>query len=283
MAALRKAAFSGSWYPGSADQCEAQINAFLDEGRGTETRANLVGGIVPHAGWFFSGSIACNAIQALSRSMQPDVVVVFGMHMHPGSTPCMYTTGEWETPFGNLPVAMDLAGDLAAEFTFSVNQEKDFFRDNTIELQLPFVKYFCSSAEFVPIGVPPAPFALKLGAAAVEIAARKGLKLMVIGSTDLTHYGPNYGFMSKGTGPAALDWVRDENDKKVIEAMVAMQPEEVIRQGLANHNACCSGAAAAALSAGVKAGAQKGECLTYATSADKSPGSSFVGYVGVVF
>ena len=283
MAAFRKAAFSGSWYPGNPDKCESQINDFIDEGQGPVTRSNLIGGIVPHAGWFFSGSIACNVIRALSRSGQPDVVVVFGMHMHPGSTPCIYTAGEWETPFGGLRVATDLAGDLAEKFTFSVNQEEDFFRDNTIELQLPFVKYFFDSAEFIPIGVPPAPFALKLGEAVAEIAANKGLKLMVIGSTDLTHYGPNYGFMSKGTGPAALDWVRGENDKKVIEAMIAMQPEEVIKQGLANHNACCSGAAAAAITAGIKAGAQKGECLTYATSADKSPGSSFVGYVGMVF
>ncbi len=283
MAAMRKAAFSGSWYPGNADQCETQINEFLDEGRGAGSRANLVGGIVPHAGWFFSGSIAGNIIHTLSRSIQPDVAVVFGMHMHPGSTPCIYTTGEWETPFGGLRVATDLAGDLAETFPFSVNREADFLRDNTIELQLPFVKYFCDSVEFIPIGVPPAPFALELGETIAEIAEKKGLKLMVIGSTDLTHYGPNYGFMSKGTGPAALDWVRDVNDKKVIEAMVALQPEEVIKQGLGNHNACCSGAAAAAISAGVKAGAQKGECLTYATSADKSPGSSFVGYVGIVF
>jgi MEMO1 family protein len=283
MAALRKAAFAGSWYPGSADECETRITEFLDEGQGTDTRADLIGGIVPHAGWFFSGSIACNTIHAVSRSGQPDVVAVFGMHMHPKSTPCIYTEGEWETPFGNLSVATDLAGDLAETFTFSENREQDFYQDNTIELQLPFVKYFCKTAEFIPIGVPPAPFALKLGEAVAEIAEKKGLRLMVIGSTDLTHYGPNYGLMSKGTGPAALNWVRDENDKRVIEAMVALQPEEVIKQGLANRNACCSGAAAAAISAGVRAGAQKGECLTYATSADKSPGSSFVGYVGVVF
>ncbi len=283
MSSFRKAAFSGSWYPGSAEQCEAQIKEFLEEGSGAGGGANLVGGIVPHAGWFFSGSIACNVIHTLSRSGQPDVVVVFGMHMHPAATPCIFTAGKWETPFGNLRVADDLASDLADKFPFNVNRDEDFQRDNTIELQLPFVKYFFGSAEFIPVGVPPTPFALEIGAAVVEAAEKMGLNLMVIGSTDLTHYGPNYGFLSKGTGPEALDWVRDENDKKVIAAMAAMQPEEVIRQGIANHNACCSGAAAAAISAGLKTGARKGECLAYATSHDKSPGSSFVGYAGIIF
>ena len=283
MTEVRKAIFSGSWYPKSARECETQIKTFLAEGPDAGKGVDLVGGIVPHAGWFFSGSIACNVIHALSRSGPPDVVVVFGMHMHPNATPCIYTAGEWETPFGNLKIAGEMAGQLAETFPFSVNRDADFFRDNTIELQCPFVKYFFRSAEFVPIGVPPTPFALKLGEAVVETAEKLGLKLAVLGSTDLTHYGPNYGFLDKGTGPEALDWVKNENDRKVIDAMAAMQPEEVIRQGLANHNACCSGAAAAAITAGVKAGAQKGECLTYATSADKSPGSSFVGYVGMVF
>jgi AmmeMemoRadiSam system protein B len=280
---VRESVFSGSWYPGSAGECEKQIKAFLAEGPGADAGEGLVGGIVPHAGWFFSGSIACNVIHALSRTGQPDVVVVFGMHMHPGSTPCIYTAGSWQTPFGDLPIAAEMAGRLAEQFAFSINRDQDFFRDNTIELQCPFVKYFFDAAAFIPIGVPPAPFALEVGEAVVATAEQVGLKLMVIGSTDLTHYGPNYGFMDKGTGPAALDWVREENDKQVIDAMAAMQPAEVIKQGLANHNACCSGAAAAAISAGVKAGARKGECLSYATSADKSPGSSFVGYVGMVF
>jgi len=283
MATIREAIFSGSWYPASARECEAQIQAFMTEGRLAGEGGDLVGGIVPHAGWFFSGSIACKVIHALSRSGSPDVVVVFGMHMHPGSTPCMYTAGQWETPFGNLKIATKMAGKLAGKFPFSVNRDADFSRDNTIELQCPFVKYFFDSTEFIPIGVPPTSFALDLGEAVVETADSLDLKLVVLGSTDLTHYGPHYGFLDKGTGPEALDWVRNENDQKVIDAMAAMRPEEVIKQGLANRNACCSGAAAAAISAGVKKGAQQGECLTYATSADKSPGSSFVGYVGMVF
>jgi AmmeMemoRadiSam system protein B len=63
--------------------------------------------------------------------------------------------------------------------------------------------------------------------------------MVVIGSTDLTHYGPNYGFTSKGVGSTAVDWVRDENDRRVIDAMTRMDPDAVIREGLSNDNACC--------------------------------------------
>jgi MEMO1 family protein len=105
----------------------------------------------------------------------------------------------------------------------------------------------------------------------------------VIGSTDLTHYGRNYGFIPHGSGPAALEWVRQENDHRVIEAMLALAPEKIIAEGLEHQNACCAGAAAAAVAAAMQLGARSAWTLDYATSYDKSPGESFVGYAGVLF
>jgi AmmeMemoRadiSam system protein B len=63
---IRKADFAGSWYPGSAGECEREINSFLSEKVKASSIENLVGGIVPHAGWYFSGSIACNVIHSLN-------------------------------------------------------------------------------------------------------------------------------------------------------------------------------------------------------------------------
>ena len=69
----------------------------------------------------------------------------------------------------------------------------------------------------------------------------------------------------------------------MIDTMMAMEPQQVISEALANQNACCAGAAATAIAAGKALGAEKAETIAYATSYDKSPGDSFVGYVGIVF
>ena len=62
-AKVRKAVFAGSWYPSSASECEREITGFLEEGKNLNPPGRaLVGGIVPHAGWYYSGSIACNVI-----------------------------------------------------------------------------------------------------------------------------------------------------------------------------------------------------------------------------
>lgn len=281
---IRKSRFSGTWYPDTSGACEKEIRQFLQEGKtGNSPPANPKGGIVPHAGWYFSGSIACHVIHALTQGETPDTVVIFGMHLHPDSSPCMMPKGAWETPFGPLPVQEELAAELEKAFSLKIETMSRFAPDNTIELQLPFVKYFFPDVKILALGVPPADISLGIAKKITEIASVLKLRLRVIGSTDLTHYGNNYGFAPKGSGPEALDWVRRENDRHFIDAVLSMNPAQVIQEGLSRHNACCAGAAAAALTAAKELGAVRAESLAYATSHDRHPSDSFVGYAGIVF
>jgi MEMO1 family protein len=283
---VRRAVFAGSWYPARASECEREIKAFIEPGHIPPSRIPTpVGGVVPHAGWFFSGRIACNVIHCLTQAgpTVPDVIVLFGMHLRRGAANVMMPTGGWDTPFGVIPVQEELAAAVARQFPFRQETPASFTQDNTIELQLPFIKYFFPEAAIVAMGVPPARESLAIGSAVVDAARQLGLSLKVIGSTDLTHYGVNYGLVSHGTGPEAVAWVRQENDRRVIEAMLSLDPERVIEEGLKNQNACCPGAAATAIQAGRRLGATAAESITYATSYDRSPGDSFVGYVGIVF
>jgi AmmeMemoRadiSam system protein B len=261
-----------------------EINGFLAEGQKLDLPdGEKVGGIVPHAGWYFSGSIACNVIRSLKSDEPPDVLVIFGMHLHPDDRCVMMAEGAWETPFGEIVVEEQLAGELAKDFSFNLESFNNFAQDNTIELQLPFIKYFFQNVRIVAMGVPPAKSSLAIGRAVVDIAKRLGLNVKVIGSTDLTHYGPNYGFVSEGTGAQAVDWVRHQNDRRIIDLMLHLDAESVINEALSRHNACCAGAAATAIQTAKHLGADRAESIAYATSYDKNPGDSFVGYVGIVF
>lgn len=287
MKKTRKASFSGSWYPASASDCEKEIQAFLEApGFQSIPKANYIGGIVPHAGWYFSGTLACQVISALSdpdATQQPDVVVVFGMHMHPRSTPCIMTEGAWETPFGNIEIDSELSGRLTQNFSFNIETPDRFTPDNTVELQLPFIKYFFNTSRLIPIGVPPAGKSLEIARRLSEIAKQSNITIKVVGSTDLTHYGSNYGFAPVGTGKDAVDWVRNHNDQKAIDRMINMDPEGLIAEGLASSNACCSGAAAAAIAAADTLGAKHAKFIGYRSSYDTHPGDSFVGYTGILF
>ena len=281
---LRRAAFAGSWYPDDERSCRSQIEQFLEETfRGVDLPCVPRAGIVPHAGWVFSGALACHVIQALGKDDAPDAVVLFGMHMHPGQRPVIMDRGAWETPLGHLPIAENLAAYLTERLDFTVERPEDPNRDNTIELQLPFVRYFFGEIPILPIGVPPSDMALRVARTVVAGARDLDLDLKIVGSTDLTHYGPNYGFTRHGSGTAAVAWVKEDNDRRFIEAALALNPEAVIEGGLHRQNACCSGAAAAAIQAAQHLGASQGVLMAHTTSYDKIPSDSFVGYAGIAF
>ncbi|HSO19187.1 MAG TPA: AmmeMemoRadiSam system protein B, partial [Desulfosarcina sp.] len=74
-----------------------------------------------------------------------------------------------------------------------------------------------------------------------------------------------------------------ENDRRVIEAMLDLDAQGVIEEAATHRSACCPGAAAAAIAAGRRLGATQAESVGYATSYERSPGESFVGYVGIIF
>jgi len=281
---IRRAIFSGSWYPGDESSCRQEILDFVKNSVSvTSQKIKRVGGIVPHAGWYFSGQIACNVINCLKGRQDPDVIVIFGMHLPPSGPNFIMNQGYWETPIGKIEIDEELSNHLIKRFPFQVENPESARQDNTIELQLPFIKYFFPDVKIVPIGVAPTSQAMDIGRSVVKLANKLGLHIKVLGSTDLTHYGMNYGFTPQGKGRDAVNWVKYENDRRIVEQMMEMDSEMVMKEGLSHQNACCPGAAAAAIEAGKNLGAEKAESLVYATSYDKSPGESFVGYVGIVF
>lgn len=281
---VRKAILAGSWYPGQAAECEREIGTFMkDSNIHRMSGQKVIGGTVPHAGWYFSGSIACNVIHHLVDEDPPDSIVLFGMHLHSNAPNYIMKEGFWETPFGDIRIEETLTDALIRAFPFIVETADDFIEDNTIEIQLPFIKYFFKDVSIVPIGVPPRSSSLEIGIAAVNIANEIGMKIRIIGSTDLTHYGRNYGFSPKGAGRSAVDWARRTNDRTIIDRMTEMDPEAVIETAQAQQNACCSGAAATAIAAVKQLGAKTAKTIAYANSFDKQPGDSFVGYAGIVY
>ena len=280
----RRADFAGAWYPGNESDCQRAIEEFVTSGLPCPAgMGDVVGGIVPHAGWLYSGRIACNVIQCLDRQVKPDTCIIFGRHLHPESSNYIMKEGQWETPLGALKIDSVLADKVAEEFSFTIETATRYDQDNTIELQLPFIKYFFPQTMIVPIGAPPSVNSLSIARKTAELAKEMGRTSIVLGSTDLTHYGYNYGFTPKGTGEDAIEWVKNENDKRAVDLMVDMDEQGVIKDALENHNACCSGAAGAAIAAAKELGANKGSKIIYSTSYDIRPDSSFVGYVGIVF
>ena len=127
---MRRADFAGSWYPGSESDCRVNIEGFSDASIPCpDDIESVVGGIVPHAGWYFSGQIACNVIKCLNIKEGPDTCIIFGRHMHPGSDNIIMKEGQWATPIGALEIDTGIAERLTDEFAFTVETDSRYEQD----------------------------------------------------------------------------------------------------------------------------------------------------------
>jgi AmmeMemoRadiSam system protein B len=263
------------WYPGGREQTIRDIEEFRRHTKHPEGKA--VAGVAPHAGWSFSGSIACHVFQSLYEQVQ--TVVVVGGHLAPHSGLLAASEQGYETPLGVLAADLELLEDLSADLTF----KEDRYADNTVEVQLPLLKYLHPEARALHLRASPSAEALELGEQLARAAERLPRKIAVVGSTDLTHYGDNYGFTPKGTGPGALKWVKEVNDRRLIEALVDLELEKALELAGTEHSACSVGGAVAAARFAERLGVERGELLEYRTSYDLSPSPFFVGYAGVIY
>ena len=288
----RKPVVAGQFYPGQYDSCVDEINECLQQQTiSKQLPQTMVAGIVPHAGWVFSGSVAALVFSAIKQQHEKvNTFVIFGaVHSFFGQEPAVYDKGSWITPLGEVAIDEELASAvLSSSAAVSDSQAHKF--EHSIEVQVPFIQYLFAGAKILPILVPPSEQAISLGEAVGGIiSGDKQKKYVCIGSTDLTHYGPRYGFTPMGVGPDALRWVNEVNDRQFIDLALKLEPEQMLASAAENSNACGAGAAAAAVAAAKKLGKKEGLLLAHTNSNEvmlRKMGSSStdsVGYAAIVF
>jgi AmmeMemoRadiSam system protein B len=291
--AARKPAVAGQFYPGSEKQCRSEIADCLAERPVTiKLPEKIAAGIVPHAGWTFSGDLAAMVFSAIEKAeKRVDTFVIFGaVHSYFGSSAAVYDKGSWQTPLGEIKIDEEFAAEIIKKSSSAKSNQDAHRYEHSIEVQVPFIQYLFKDAKIVPILTPPAGFVVQLGADIAECIKSAGNKKIVcIGSTDLTHYGPSYGFNPQGSGPSGIKWAKEVNDKAFIDLALSLQAEKVLTGSLEKVNACGPGAAAAAIAVAKALGKTQGVLLAHTHSnevMEKKFGqtsSESVGYAAIVY
>jgi AmmeMemoRadiSam system protein B len=276
---IRNRFLPGGWYPNSARECNLEIDNFLQGFLPLD--GNWVGGVIPHAGWYFSGQLAARVMSVLSAAGRPDRVVIYGGHLSGGADPIVYTEDAWETPMGAQPLDSEVARELITKGQ-AVEPHRGF-HDNTVEVHLPMIRRFFDHVPLIAMHSPSSETAIQLAAAVDDLLKSRNLTAIYLGSADLTHYGPNYGFIPHGTGGSAVRWVKNENDGSLIRKAIDMDTQGLLEDAQARRNTCSAGPIASVIESAARNGVREGRLLQYYTSYDIMPSSSFVGYAGIIF
>lgn len=288
---IRKPAVAGQFYSAGRSSCLAEIEECLPKTSfSVELPHPIVAGIVPHASWVFSGDLAALVFQAvLQANSSVDTFVLFGAsHRYGGGLPAVYDKGAWETPLGLAHIDEDLAAKIL-ELDGSAKPAAHL-GEHSIEVQIPFIQYLFPQAQIVPILMPLSGSEVQFGTQVGQLlASLKDKKTVCIASTDLTHYGPRYGFCPQGIGAQAIDWAHQVNDRQFIDLALRMQADQIVPAACENQNACGPAAAAAAVAAAKVRGASQGLLLAHTSSRDvllqkfRQHSEESVGYAAIVF
>lgn len=271
----RKPAVSGVFYAGSARALEEQIEwCYKHElGPGAVPRVNsqgpgeIVGMVVPHAGYPYSGPVAAHAYKALAEDGFPDTVVLLGPnHTGYGHPVSVWVGGPWRTPLGDLAIDEALARGLLGD-EIEADTTAHIF-EHSIEVQLPWLQQLYRAVKIVPVAM----LAQDIETARVvgTAIANSGHKAVIIASSDFSHYEPH---------PTAT-----AKDSSLIKAIVDLNEEDLYaRCEQLDCTMCGYGPVASAVIGAKQLGARRAGLLRYATSGDTTGDfSRVVGYASVV-
>ena len=289
-AVVRKPAVAGQFYANNRDECLVEIDeCLLPCNLNMELPDPIVAAVVPHAGWVFSGELAALAFKAIRQVNETvDTFILCGAaHRYLQQIPAVDDSDQWETPLGSIDIDKELAAEIIT--CGAVAAADAHLNEHSIEVQVPFIQRLFPDAKIVPVVTPVAGFDESFGTNVGELIHSKDKRIVCIASTDLTHYGPRYGFCPEGAGDAALKWAREVNDTEFIDLALEMEPMRLLESALEKGNACGPAAVATVIAAARAIGRICGVLLGHTTSYDvmlqkfNQKSEESVGYAAIVF
>lgn len=269
---IRGPAVAGSFYYWDPQMLSEQVDGFMEEDAGKE---EVLGVMAPHAGFIYSGAVAG---KVYSRIKPADSYVVIGPnHTGLGAEYAIVREGVFRMPSGDVQVNSDLAENMLLNSKYLAEDGLAHQREHSIEVQLPFLKHLGRDFNFVPLCISRIrskevflEVAQDIGNAISAAAKKTREKVVVVASTDLTHYEPQK--------------TAREKDGAVLDAVLALDPERLFDVVESRHVSMCGvGPTAIMLYACLSMGAKRAELAGYMTSGDVSGDfSSVVGYGGVL-
>lgn len=270
----REPAVAGMFYPADKTKINLLINKILYETNIDCIKKYLgrkiIGGVVPHAGYEYSGSEAICFFELLKKSAQKfDTVVILNPnHTGLGKMISIDENEFWETPLGKLEIDREL-GELCG-FEKCSNAH---YKEHSAEVMLPFLQHFINfDFKIMPVTLSAQNIeTAKLTAARIYNAIEKSnRKIIIIASSDFSHYvNPQKG---------------EKTDMQVIKLIEELNSEKLIKKVISENISMCGFGPVAALIEYTKKVSDKAEIklLKFGNSAKKRSSPTVVDYASML-
>jgi MEMO1 family protein len=177
---------AGLFYPDDPVALERAVEQHLGADREDGAAIAIV---APHAGYVYSGAIAGDVYR---RIRVPRVAIVLcPNHTGDGARAAVMSTGAWKLPGFSLPIEEALAEELR-DVALLTEDARAHAREHSLEVHLPFLRARNPQVHFVPVCLANLPYdsCVRIGHALADVITRHGRDVLVVASTDMSHYLP---------------------------------------------------------------------------------------------
>jgi AmmeMemoRadiSam system protein B len=273
MGIVREPAVSGTFYPSNAVVLRQNVEGYLKNAAGSQIKSHITGIVVPHAGYMYSGQVAGYAYNTIAGARYDTVIVVAPSHRASFQGIAILEKGAYRTPLGDVSVDEEMATDLMKRNDTVKSSLEAHKYEHSLEVQIPFLQVALKGFKIIPLimGSQSAVMCERLAASISRAAEATAKSILVVGSTDLSHYYPYKEAVNL--------------DNVVIRHLESFDPQGMIRDFEKDRlEACGAGPMITTMMVARGLGASRSKVLNYATSGDVSGDkSSVVGYVSCVF
>jgi len=186
------ASLAGSWYSADPEKLKEQFAGFFEKCNGKK-RSDVIGLILPHAGYDYSGQTAAWGLSAIDRQYKRVIVIGPSHRTAIQEILAVARATHYETPLGEIPLDTEFI-DRLLEYPVFQDLAYAFTGENSVEMELPLLRYTQKDFRLVPIA------AGRCSMDTIRKAADilKGLvdqDTLIVASSDFVHYGSRFGYV----------------------------------------------------------------------------------------
>lgn len=263
------------FYPSNRLELVALLDHLLASVKKIDVEGDIVGALVPHAGYQYSGKVAASVYKQLVGK-EFELVIIFGPpHRVYRQEPTFDSHDFYVTPLGRVAVDQDFIGELISESPLFSISRQPHIQEHSIEVQLPFLQHVLKGGfKIAPAVVGDLTFEQLEKAADILSSKLKHRNALILASSDLSHYFPYEQAV--------------ELDRATMEAVAKFDPELLYKRIMMSDTELCGGFGVVLTMLTLrKLGADRAIELMYVNSGDiigtSEAKSSVVGYGSAIF
>jgi AmmeMemoRadiSam system protein B len=185
---------AGRWYPADGGSLGREIDRLIDDaGRAGADAGRSPGAVrallAPHAGYVYSGAVAARGFRQILGESYDRVVLLGPSHYAAYAGAAMPDAERYRTPLGEIELDTACIAELSARPGLHVDGAP-FEPEHSLEMEIPFLQRTLAPGwKLLPLLIGATSSADDLNRVAEALAPLVGPGLLLVVSSDLTHFG----------------------------------------------------------------------------------------------